>query len=264
VSEAAVDGIATRSFLRVDRAGGGAALVRAVAEEMPVALEYQGIGYAVLMATPTDLADLAYGFSLSERLIERADQILDIDIHRAERGLLLRVTLAAEVAGRVADRVRHRATDASCGLCGIENLEQALRPLPRVATVSRADERACFAALAELPEWQALNRASGAVHAAAACSATGEPWLVREDVGRHNAFDKLIGAMLRAGQGWAGGFALLSSRCSYELVEKAVLAGCPMLATISAPTALAVDRAGEAGLALRVLVRDDSLLAAAP
>ena len=147
-------------------------------------------------------------------------------------------------------------------MCGIENLEQALRPLPRVAARSDADDRAIFEALAALPDAQRLNLLTGAVHAAAACSAGGIVHLVREDVGRHNAFDKLIGAMLRDKRGWDGGFALLSSRCSFELVEKAVLAGCPLLATISAPTTLAIARAAEAGLALRVLVRPDALLVA--
>jgi FdhD protein len=259
-----VAGVVPRHFRRVDRTGASAALTRAVAEEVPVAIEYQGIGYAVLMATPADLTDLVYGFTLTERIIEQADQILAVDDHQTERGMLMRVTLTPDAAARISERVRHRATDASCGLCGIENLEQAMRPLPRVVETTRAEETACFTALAALPAFQMLHNACGAVHAAAACSERGDLRLVREDVGRHNAFDKLIGAMLRAGLAWDGGFALLSSRCSFELVEKAVLAGCPMLATISAPTALAIDRAAEAGLALCALVRNDNLLAPMP
>jgi FdhD protein len=255
-------GVDQRRFVRAARTGEHSAIERAVAEEVPVALAYQGIGYAVLMATPADLIDLAYGFSLSERLIERADQIVDVQYQRNDNGILLHVALASEVAPRILDRVRHRATDASCGLCGIENLEQAMRALPPTLTRSRASDAACFAALAALPSFQPINRASGSVHAAAACSSEGVPLLVREDIGRHNAFDKLIGAMLRSGSGWDEGFALLSSRCSYELVEKALLAACPMLATISAPTTLALDRAAQAGLPLRVLVRADALLAA--
>ncbi len=257
-------GYTRRPMVRIPRTGAPVPAERAIAEERPVALEYQGIGYAVLMATPADLVDLAYGFSLSERLVDRANQILDVDVFEAEQGHILRIQLAPEVAGRIADRVRHRATDASCGLCGIENLEQAMRALPRVSQVCRAEDAACFAALEALPAWQPLNRATGSAHAAAACSAEGVPLLVREDVGRHNAFDKLIGAMVRADLGWNGGFALLTSRCSYELVEKAVLANCPMLATISAPTGLAIERAAQAGLRLRVLVRGDALLAANP
>jgi FdhD protein len=222
------------AFLRVAASGGDAPIERAIAVEMPVAIEFNGIGYAVLMATPAELEDLAVGFALAERLIDGAADIVDVESHAAPAGMIVRVTLAAGVSGRIVDRVRHRVSESSCGLCGIENLEQP------------------------------LGRETRAVHGAAACSIEGLPWLVREDVGRHNAFDKLIGAMLRRGAGWDGGFALLTSRCSYELVEKAVLSGCPMLATISAPTSLAIGRAAAAGLPLRVLVRSDALLAVPP
>ncbi|UVO50315.1 formate dehydrogenase accessory sulfurtransferase FdhD [Sphingomonas sp. SUN019] len=252
-----------RDFGFVRRAADGttAPIDRAVAVEMPVAIEFNGIGYAVLMATPQHLEDLAFGFALSERLIDRAGDVLDVVAHPAAAGVIVRVTLAKRVAGRIADRVRHRASESSCGLCGIENLEQALRPLPRAVRTWAGDEDAPFRALAALDALQPLGEATRAVHGAAACAADGAPWLVREDVGRHNAFDKLIGAMLRRGQDWDCGFALLTSRCSYELVEKAVLSGCPMLATISAPTTLAIERAAAAGLRLRVLVRGDALLA---
>jgi FdhD protein len=248
-------------FDRVRSGGEAMAIERAIASETPIAIEFNGIGYAVLMATPANLADLAYGFALCERLIDRAADVLDLDTHPAENGILLRVTLAQAVADRVVERVRHRVSESSCGLCGIENLEQALRPIPRVSAIWQSDDAAIFRAFAALDDHQPLNRETRAVHGAAACSAQGVPWLVREDVGRHNAFDKLIGAMLRAGRGWDGGFALLTSRCSYELVEKAVLSGCPLLATISAPTTLAMQRAEAAGLPLRVLVRSDALLA---
>jgi FdhD protein len=246
---------------RVTRDGGREPATRAIAVEQPVAIEVNGIGYAVLMATPEDLADLAVGFALTERLIDKVADVLDIDVHTAERGAVLRLTVTASVAERVVARVRHRTSDSSCGLCGIENLEQALRPLPPVAASWAGDTAAIFRAYEALGEHQALNRATGAVHAAAACTSSGEVRLVREDVGRHNAFDKLIGALARSGGGWDGGFALLTSRCSFELVEKAVLSGCPMLATISAPTSLALERARAAGLPLHTLVRGDALLA---
>lgn len=248
-------------FARRRPDGRAEAVERAVAAEVPVALEYAGVSYAVLMASPGDLADLARGFALAERLIDRAGQLGEVELHHAEAGVIARATLAPDCAGRVAERVRHRLSDSACGLCGVENLQQALRPLPRVAQASAANDEGVFRALAALRDRQPLNAATGAVHAAALCAADGAIRLVREDVGRHNAFDKLIGAMLAAGLGWDGGFALLTSRCSYELVEKAVLAGCPLLATISLPTGLALARAGEAGLALRVLVRADALLA---
>ncbi|WP_294393391.1 formate dehydrogenase accessory sulfurtransferase FdhD [uncultured Sphingomonas sp.] len=235
---------------------------RHVARETPIAIEINGLGYAVLMATPMHLRDLATGFLLAERLIDAVGDLIDVDEVEVARGVLLRVTLAADRIDRVAERVRHRISESSCGLCGIENLEQALRPLPRVVAASAATEAAIFAALHAIEAEQRLNRQTGAVHAAAVCAADGSIRLVREDVGRHNAFDKLIGAALQDGLAWDGGFALLTSRCSYELVEKAVLAGCPMLATISAPTDLALERAAEAGLALRTLARRDAYLEA--
>nr|WP_097064253.1 formate dehydrogenase accessory sulfurtransferase FdhD [Sphingomonas guangdongensis] len=246
---------------RVASGGNRDTATRAVAVERPVAIEVNGLGYAVLMATPADLADLGVGFALTERLIDGASDVIDIDVHAAQQGDVLRLTVAPALAERVVARVRHRTSDSSCGLCGIENLEQALRPLPRVTADWTGDAAAIFRAYAALGEHQALNRATGAVHAAAACTEEGAIRLVREDVGRHNAFDKLIGAMARAREGWDGGFALLTSRCSFELVEKAVLSGCPMLATISAPTSLALERARTAGLPLHTLVRGDALLA---
>ena len=242
--------------------GSGAGLVRDVAEEVPVAIEVNGVAYAVLMATPADIGDLATGFALADRLIDRADDVVDLDVHASPGlGWIVRLTLRPALGDRVADRVRHRASESSCGLCGIETLEQAMRPLPAVSAPCEAEDAAIFRAAAALRAHQPLNAATGAVHAAALCAPDGTIRAVREDVGRHNAFDKLIGAMARDALEWRGGFALLTSRCSYELVEKAVLSGCPMLATISAPTTLAVDRARAAGLPLRVLVRADAMLA---
>ena len=257
--ESAIAGTRAHPFERVERDGSVAANGRLLAQETPVAIEVNGIGYAVLMATPVDLVDLAYGFALTERLIDRADDVIDVESHTAPAGTIVRVTVTAAVAGRVVARTRHRTSDSSCGLCGIENLEQAMRALPQVPRWT-GDTEAVFTAVAALDGRQRLNQVTRSVHAAARCTADGAILDVREDVGRHNAFDKLIGAMMRGGADWDGGFALLSSRCSYELVEKAALSGCPMLATISAPTALAVARAEEAGLALHVIVRPEALL----
>jgi FdhD protein len=251
----------THGFSRRSAQGDAQDIMRELAVETPAAIEVNGLGYAVLMASPLDLTELVYGFLLTERLIDTADQISDVEAHATPVGIILRVTVAEVVAERLVLRVRHRTSDSSCGLCGIENLEQALRPLPRAERGWSGSDAAVFAALTALAARQDLNRATGAVHAAARCTVDGIVLDVREDVGRHNAFDKLIGAMLRAGQDWDGGFALLTSRCSYELVEKAALSACPMLATISAPTDLAVRRASDAGLALRVLARRDALLA---
>lgn len=248
------------TFDRLTPDGERKAVDRPLAEEVPVAIEYNGAGYAVLMATPTDIGDLVQGFSLAERLVSRDDALLDVDVHDTGAGVIARATLPPHRTDGLLERVRHRASDSSCGLCGIENLEQAIRPLPRVTTTSQADRAAIFRALRDLRDHQPLNVATGAAHAAAWVSADGAIRLAREDVGRHNAFDKLIGAMARMGVDWDGGFALLSSRCSYELVEKAALADCPLLVTISAPTRLAAERAEAAGLPLVVLARSDALL----
>jgi FdhD protein len=250
-------------FAQIRADGGESNIERAVALEQPVAVEFNGIGYAVMMATPTDIIDFAYGFALAERLIDMPSEVTAAEAHETDRGTVMRIDLVAARRDRILDRVRHRVSESSCGLCGIENLEAALRPLPVVTARPLATSAAIFAALAAMRVHQPLNAKTGAVHAAMACGADGTIRLAREDVGRHNAFDKLIGAMARAGMAWEGGFALLSSRCSYELVEKAAIAGCPMLVTVSAPTSLAVARAAEAGLALVSLARDDSYLAAA-
>ena len=233
---------------------------RTLATEVPIAVEINGLGYAVMMATPQDFEDFGIGFALSERLIDRAEDVLDCDVHETPQGMILRLSLAAHLGERIEARIRHRVGESSCGLCGIENLEQALRPLPQVTAQCTATPAAIFAAQDSLPAFQRLNRLTGAVHGAALCGADGTILLVREDVGRHNAFDKLIGAMARSRMGWDGGFALLSARASFELVEKAVLAQCPLLAVISAPTSLAVERAAQAGLRLVVLARSDSYM----
>lgn len=239
---------------------GDAALIRSLAVEAPVSIEVGGIGYAVMMATPADLEDYGLGFALSEGLVETADQIERIDAHPVEGGWALRLWIPAERKAAALERARQRVSESSCGLCGIENIEQVLRPLPPLTARIATDRIAIAAALAALCGHQPLGGATGAVHAAAFCSPTGQILCAREDVGRHNALDKLIGALARAGIDPATGFILLSARCSYELVEKTVRAGCPMLVTISAPTSLAAERAAQAELTLVALARTDSVL----
>jgi FdhD protein len=236
---------------------------RTIAVEMPIALSFFGIGYAVMMATPADLEAFAVGFALSERLIEHVDDVRDIRLQQADPGLSIDVELAPERRELVFERVRHRIGESSCGLCGIENLEQALRPLPRVAPPRRVPASSIFSALQTLMEHQPLNAATGAVHAAALFDAKAGLVTIGEDVGRHNAFDKLIGRALRGGLDLSAGFVLLTSRCSYELVEKAALAQVGLLVTASAPTSLAVARAGEAGITLVSLARSDEMLVVA-
>jgi FdhD protein len=236
------------------------ALLRAVPIEAPVSIEVCGIGYAVMMATPSDLDDYVLGFALSEGLIEQPDQLLSLDIHQAGRGWVARLSLSLERVDTALDRARKRVTESSCGLCGMENIDQVLRALPRLDARISTDRRAIARALAALDEHQPLAKATGAVHAAAFCRPDGAITRVREDVGRHNALDKLIGSLARDAIDPGSGFFLLSARCSYELVEKTVRAGCPMLVTISAPTSLAAERAAEAGLTLVSLARADSAL----
>lgn len=239
---------------------GDESLTRDVPVEVPVSVEVCGLAYAVMMATPSDLEDYAVGFALAEGLVDTPGQIGKIDVHPLEGGVALRLWLAPECRERAFERVRHRVGESSCGLCGMENIEQVLRPLPPVTARIATDRAAISAALAALRDHQPLGRATGAVHAAAFCTPAGTIRLAREDVGRHNALDKLIGALARAGVDPASGFILLSARCSYELVEKTARAGCPMLVTISAPTSLAVERAAAAGLTLVALARADSAL----
>lgn len=239
---------------------GDAALERCIAVEAPVSIEVGGIGYAVMMATPADLEDYAVGFALSEGLIRAPAEIRRIDVQPIEGGWALRLWLTAERNAAALERARTRVSESSCGLCGIANIEEVLRPLPAVTARIATGRSAIAAALAALEAHQPLGRATGAVHAAAFCAPDGAIRLVREDVGRHNALDKLIGAMARAAVDPGAGFILLSARCSYELVEKTVRAGCPMLVTISAPTSLAAARAAAAGLTLVALARRDAAL----
>ena len=243
--------------------GGRGERLREIASEVPVAISVCGFGYAVMMATPADLEDFAWGFALSERLIDHAGQVKSVTLRGEDRGVLLDIWLADECRDRVVERVRHRVGESSCGLCGIENLDQALRPLPLVAGPDPIASTALFAALESLRRHQPLNTATGAVHAAVFADRKGAILAAREDVGRHNAFDKLIGHGLRAGLAPGEGFALLTSRCSFELVEKAALAGVRLLVTISAPTALAIERAENCGLTLIALARADEMLIAA-
>jgi FdhD protein len=228
--------------------------------EAPIALEFNGLAYAVMMATPADLEDFALGFALTEGLAKAPGDVSDLDVAEVEKGWIVRATLTGLGIAQLTERVRARVAESSCGLCGIENLDAVAKPLPRVAAHSTLDPQAIFTALGALRPLQPLTRATGAAHAAAFCTETGEILTVREDVGRHNAMDKLIGALATAGQDPGAGFILSTARCSYEIVEKAVRAGSTRLVTVSLPTSLAVERATAAGLSLWSLARDDGVL----
>ena len=240
--------------------GEDAEIFRAVPIEVPVSIEVSGIAYAVMMATPSDLHDYVTGFALNEGLVGQTSEIEALDIVQVAGGWAARMIIPESRMERVMERARQRVTESSCGICGMDNIEQILRSLPPV-TVSIKTTRAAIArALEAIFDHQPLGQLTGAVHAAAFCTPDGMIQFVREDVGRHNAFDKLVGAMAKADIDAGSGFVLLTARCSYELVEKAVRAGCAMLVTISAPTSLAVERAKLAGLTLVTLARRDSML----
>ena len=232
-------------------------ITRAAPEETAVGISYDSEPYAVLMATPADVADLALGFTVSER-IAQADQVLDIRVSEHDEGLVADVLLTK--AGAVSARDRRRRNmegRSSCGLCGVQSPEDALRALPVLADGPSVTRQAIQSALASLDDLQVLGAATRATHAAAWAAADGRILLVREDVGRHNALDKLIGAALKAGLDPAAAFVIVTSRCSYEMVEKTVLAGVRILVAISAPTALAVRKAEGANLTLIALARRD-------
>jgi FdhD protein len=242
-----------------DQANGDAE--RAIVTETPIAIEYNGIGYAVMMATPIDLNDFAIGFSLSEGLVDAPHQILSVDSHSTAQGWILRVQLPSGKVQKVIDRARQRVSESSCGLCGIDNLDEVMRPLPQVTAAIDLQKIAIFSALNNLRAHQPLSVATGASHAAAFCAPDGKILMVREDVGRHNALDKLFGALATQDIVASSGFVLLTARCSFELVQKTILANCPALVTISAATNLAIITAAKHKLTLISLARPDGVLA---
>ena len=221
-----------------------------VASEVPVALTINRQSYVVMMATPMDLEDFALGFCLTEGLLRDAQELHAVRVVPREQGLELALTVASEVAERLASQRRNLTGRTGCGLCGAESLEQAVRPPQPLSQNLRIAHAAVQRALAALSAQQPLQAASGAVHCAAWCRPDGGIALAREDVGRHNALDKLIGALLRAGQDPRTGFLLVSSRASYEMVQKSVVAGVELLAAVSAPTSLAIELARASGLSL--------------
>ncbi|TWO69337.1 formate dehydrogenase accessory sulfurtransferase FdhD, partial [Caenimonas sedimenti] len=232
-----------------------------VADEVPIALQYNGISHAVMLATPLDLEDFALGFSLSEGIVDRAGDMHDIMPESTSDGIVLHIDVAARCLVRLKERRRTLAGRTGCGLCGVESLAQALpRIEQRVRPFALARE-ALTRALREMRQQQALQSATGATHAAAWCDADGSVELVREDVGRHNALDKLIGALARSRRDPATGFIAVTSRASYEMVQKTVRAGVGALAAVSAPTALAVRTAEAAGLVLVGFARGDDWVA---
>ncbi|MWJ29095.1 formate dehydrogenase accessory sulfurtransferase FdhD [Halomonas sp. ZH2S] len=220
-----------------------------LAREVPVAMVYNGISHAVMMATPQDLADFALGFSLSEGILAHHHECYDLEVLEEPQGLTIHLRIAGQRLAALKARRRNLTGRTGCGLCGTEALEQAIRPIPRVMAPVLGDD-AIQRALANLAEHQALQALTGACHGAAWCDGQGRIQLVREDVGRHNALDKLIGALACRGGPPPDGFVLVSSRASYEMVHKSASAGIGALVAVSAATALAVEQAQAADLLL--------------
>lgn len=221
-----------------------------IAGEVPLALTYNRVSHVVMMATAADLEDFGLGFSLTEGIIGSPEDLLALRVIPRPGGVEVAMTISAEWFDRLATHRRNMAGRTGCGLCGAENIEQALRPPRRVGHDLNIQHDALQRAVSDLERHQPLQSATGAAHGAAWCNEQGEISLLREDVGRHNALDKLIGALFRQGFDPSGGFALVSSRASYEMVYKAAAAGIELLLAVSAPTTLAVDYALQSGVSL--------------
>jgi FdhD protein len=232
-----------------------------VAEELPVALVFNGISHAVMMVTPRELQPFALGFALTEGLVAQGSDVFDIEVQAHPRSFEVEITIASQEFVQLKQQRRSMAGRSGCGVCGIESLELLDLKPARIDAAPLHDETtlqpAIARAAAELGQHQELMRATGGVHAAAWCDASGAVLRVCEDVGRHNALDKLIGHLALEGVEMRRGFVFMSSRASYELVRKAARMNIPMLATISAPSTLAIDIAAEAGIKLVSFCRQD-------
>ncbi len=252
-------GIEAHNSYRAQRWVDGAAMpcAETVAEEVPVALVYNGISHAVMLATPTDLEDFALGFSLSECIVGRPGEIHDLEIFERSNGIEVHMQLSAERAHVLKQHRRTLAGRTGCGLCGTESLDQLAKRAATVRSSAVLGVGALPRALSHLQQMQQLFQLTGAVHAAAWCDFNGGIQLVREDVGRHNALDKLIGALAVQRKGFDGGFVLITSRASYEIVQKAAAVGIAVVAAVSAPTGMAVRVAIDSGVTLVGFVRGE-------
>jgi FdhD protein len=251
-----------RAVLRVD-AGTRTDALDAILDEVAVALVYNGISHAVMMATPADLEDFALGFSLSEGILDSRAECHGIEVETGADGVSVHLEVGGAAFQALKSRRRALAGHTGCGLCGVDSLRavrRPIRPLPLASPAPVVRAHAVSRALAAVKAKQPLTRQTGAAHAAAWCSADGALALVREDVGRHNALDKLIGAMARGGFGKDEGFLLLTSRISLEMAQKAMMAGMATVVGMSAPTLAAVELADAAGMTLLAFARGDSFV----
>ena len=249
-----------RSVVRLDDSIAGAqpASSAVVAEEVPVALVYNGRPHVVVMATPSHLEDLAVGFSLTEGIVRELGHIQRIEVVRASHGIELQIEIEADAAALLERRARGLVSRTGCGLCGVEAIGDAIRVPAEVGHTLQLSRAALWRANAELSLEQTLNMETNTVHAAGWATPDGAMRVVREDVGRHNALDKVLGALARSGTQARGGFLVVTSRASYEMVQKAAVCGVELLAAISRPTGLAIRFAEVAGLTLVGLLRGRS------
>lgn len=231
---------------------GPATATDTVAEETPVAMVYNGISHAVMMASPCDLQDFALGFSLTEGILSRPDQLFSLEVQPGDDGISLEMHIAGDRFAALREQRRNMTGRTGCGLCGTESLSQAVRRIPSVAPGPVPEDEVVQAALRSLRDHQPLQGRTGATHGAAWCAPDGRIVDVREDVGRHNALDKLIGARMRGhgDRAFDQGFVLISSRASFEMVQKSASVGIRCLVAVSAPTALAIREARKAGMTL--------------
>jgi FdhD protein len=243
-----------RDFLRA----GGAhveALAAGIAEEIPVALVYNQMPHVVMMSTPADLEDFAVGFTLSEQIVERVSDISLMHVVRQAQGTQIFLEIPDDAAARIAERSRGLVGRTGCGLCGVQLIADAIRPVSPIVAREPIAFEAIVRAERGLQDAQRWNRETGSMHAAAWATRDGDVIVAREDLGRHNAVDKVIGALARADLDPSDGFLLVTSRASYELVQKAAVARVPLLAAISRPTGLAIRMAESAGMTLVGLLR---------
>lgn len=228
-----------------------------VAEEAPVALTYHGVPHVVMLATPSDLEDLAYGFTLSEELVASPEEVRSVEVIPSDEAVEVRIGIAWERFPDLLRRRRNLTGRTGCGLCGTETLEAAVRGRTRVGAGPQVSVDGLHAAIVQLESRQPLNARTGSVHAAAWVVPGQGIYCVREDVGRHNALDKAIGALVRARADLDAGYMLVTSRASYEMVQKAATVGVAFLAAFSAPTAFAIRQAERSGLTLVAFARRD-------
>jgi FdhD protein len=251
---------ATQVLVRGTRAGVAFAAQDWVADEVPVALEFNGVSHAVMLATPLDLEDFALGFALTEGIVGSADELYATDEQASPLGITLQLRIATGAFEKLKDRRRTLTGRTGCGLCGIDSLQHVVRPLPALASGAHIQQSAIPDALKHMASLQTLQQATGAVHAAAWCTAQGEVQWLREDVGRHNALDKLVGALARHAVPAHSGFICVTSRASFEMVQKTAAAGVSLLAAVSAPTSLAIHTAQRLGVCLVGFARGQDLV----